>query len=320
MSNENEQDKSVVGSYRLKTDTKEKLKQQLDQLGITQEQYFSKITTMMELEMVKKTNIFSVNTEELEELTKRIYNIFINMCEQGNTFLNTKDSELEELKNKYKDMLLNKDNRIIELKQELQDANNKLITIQNENGHIRLELVDNKLKHEKQLEQLESNLKDKTLIVEEYKEKNDMLLSDLQEYKEYKNINKQLNEQLEQFQNDNRTLLSNTINLENKITRLQGEIDNNTKMITFYESEIDNKNNSINEYKNDIKALDIKKDKEIESIKVNHKKAINDQLKDITEHLSNKYELEIANKDSEIEKMKREVEKFKLRKFRLKKK
>jgi len=277
MSNENEQSKSVVTSYRLKEDTKEKLKQQLDQLGLTQEQYFSKITTMMELEIVKKTNIFAVNTDELEELTKRIYNIFINVCEQGNTFLSSKDTELEQLKNKYKDMLLNKDNKITEQKQELQDVYTKINVLQKTNDSNKLELANIRIKHEKQLEQLESNLKDKTLIVEEYKEKNDMLLSDLSEYKEYKEQYKVIEKELSRLKVSNDALISDKNNLDNTIIKLQDKINNDTERILFYKVEIENRNQSIKEYKTDIRVLEDKKDKQIEELKQDNKETLQDQ-------------------------------------------
>lgn len=312
MNNENES-KSVVTSYRLKEDTKEKLKQQLDQLGLTQEQYFSKITNMMEIEMVKRTNIFSVNTEELEELTKRLYNVFINVCEQGNTFLSSKDAELDQLKNKYKDMLLNKDNKITEQKQELQDVYTKIDVLQKENDNNRLQLADIRIKHEKQLEQLESNLKDKTLIVEEYKEKNDMLLSDLSEHKEYKEQYKSLGDELSKLKSNNETLISEKNNLDNTIAKLQDKINNDTERILFHKAEIENKNQSIKEYRSDIKTLEDKKDKQIEELRQDNKKALQEQEK----ALKDRYETEINKKDLEIEKLNSQIDKLKLRKFKL---
>lgn len=258
-----------------------------------------------------KENIPEVaeDLKELQILTQRINNIYLNL---GYRIENVTKAQQEQQEKE----LSKKDSIISDLQNKIETTTEKKNIITEEYNII----VNKNDEYRTRVNELtESNNNIKALI-EEYKRKNDMLLSDLQEFKEYKNINKQLTEQLEQFQNDNRTLLSNTINLENKITRLQGEIDNNTKMITFYESEIENKNKSIIEYKNDIKALEIKKDREIDNIKLEHKKTLEDQLKDITERLNNKYELEIANKDSEIEKLKREVEKFKLRKFKVREK
>lgn len=186
MSNENETSKSIVTSYRLSQDTKDKLQQQLKDLGMTQEQYFNKAVSMMELENVKQNNIFAVNTTELQNLTQRIYNLFIGLCEQGNSFLSNKDTELEDLKIKYKDMLLNKDNSITQQNNELQDVYSKLSILQNDNDNNKMSLDNIKLEYDKQLEQMEGNLADKTSLINEYKQKNDDLLSIVSEYKQYK--------------------------------------------------------------------------------------------------------------------------------------
>lgn len=180
------ENKSIVTSYRLKEDTKDKIKTQLDQMGLTQEQYFNKVVSMMELENVKQNNIFAINTTELQDLTQRIYNLFIGLCDQGNSFLGNKDTELEELKAKYKDMLFNKDNIITQIKDELQQVYNNLNVLQNENNNNKNELLNVKLEYNKQMEQLEGNLNDKTSLINEYKQKNDDLMGIISEYKQYK--------------------------------------------------------------------------------------------------------------------------------------
>jgi len=311
--NENESNKSTVTSYRVKEDTKADIKRQLDSLGLTQEEYFKKVVSLMELENVKKNNIFAVNTDELQEITQRIYNIFINTCEQGNSFLNAKGSELEELKNKYKEMLLIKDNRITEQKQELQDVYLKLDVLQKTNDSNKLEIANIRLKNDKQMEQLENNLKDKTLIVEEYKQKNDMLLSNLSEYKEYKEQYKVMEKELSQLKINNEVLGSEKNNLENTIVKLQDKINNDTERILFYKSEIENKNQSMKEYKIDIKVLEEKKDKEIVSIKIENKEVLERELK----ALEDRYNVESNKKDLQIEKLNSEMDKMKLRKFKL---
>ena len=295
MSNENESNKSTVTSYRLKEDTKADIKRQLDSLGLTQEEYFKKVVSLMELENVKKNNIF------------------INMCEQGNSFLSGKSTELEELKTKYKDMLLIKDNRITEQKQELQDVYIKIDVLQKTNDSNKLELANIRLKNDKQMEQLENNLKDKTLIVEEYKQKNDMLLSNLSEYKEYKEQYKIIEKELEQVKKDNDRLSTDKINLENTIIKLQDKINNDSEMISFYKAEIENKNKSIEVYKVDIKALEEKKDKEIMSIKAENKEVLGRELK----LLEDGYNTESNKKDLEIEKLNNKIDKMRLRKFKL---
>ena len=311
MNNENETNKSIVTSYRLKEDTKENIKRQLDQLGLTQEQYFNKVVTLMELENVKQNNIFAVNTEELKTLTDRIYNIFIGLCEQGNSFLSTKDIELEELNAKYKDIIVTKEDKFTKVNNELQRVYGELDVIQLENDNNKNDLMNIKAEHNKQLEQLESNLKDKTLIVEEYKQKNDMLLSNLAEYKQYREQYKELQEQLTQLKSDNSTK-ENTINsLENNNKQLQDKINNDAEMLDFYKS-----NNA--ELKANIKALEDKYNKQIQEVKAEAIKVLDERIKANKQEiinkeveLNNKHDIEVAKKDLEIQKLNNTIEQLK---------
>lgn len=83
-------------------------------------------------------------------------------------------------------MLSDKENCITEQKKELQEVYSNLVVVQNEEKEHKNELLNIGIEYNKQLEHLDNNLKDKNLIVEEYKSKNDMLLSDLKDYKQYK--------------------------------------------------------------------------------------------------------------------------------------
>lgn len=183
---ESKENKSMVASYRLKEDTKGKIKEQLDKMGLTQDQYFSKVVSMMEMENVKKNSMFAINAAELQKLTERIYNLFIGLCDQGNSFLSNKDVEIEELKKKHKDMLFDKENSITQLNDKLQQVYSNLDVIQNENEKYKSELDSIKLENIKQVQQLQSNLEDKASLINEYKTKNDDLLSIVSEYKQYK--------------------------------------------------------------------------------------------------------------------------------------
>jgi hypothetical protein len=180
------ENKSIVTSYRLAQDTKDKVQQQLKDLGLTQEQYFNKVVSLMELENAKQNSFLSKDTTVIQSNLDAILNAFISIADSSNNLMSNKDAELDALKNIYKDMLLDKESRITLQKEELQHVYNNIIVLQNENEEHNKELASIRIENGKQIEQLEVNLKDKNLIVEEYKSKNDMLLSDLAEYKQYK--------------------------------------------------------------------------------------------------------------------------------------
>lgn len=186
MNNETEAAKSIVTSYRLKEDTKDKIKQQLDQLGLTQEQYFNRVVSLMELENVKQSSFLSKDTTIIQSNLDSILNAFISIADSSNNLIGNKDTELEAAKHKYKDMLFNKENNITELKLELQQVYDNIRVLQNENDNNKNEVLSTKIEYNKQLDQMESNLKDKTSLIAEYKVKNDDLLSIVSEYKQYK--------------------------------------------------------------------------------------------------------------------------------------
>ena len=284
------ENKSVVTSYRLAQDTKDKLKKQLDDMGMTQEQYFNKVVSIMELENVKQNNIFAVNATELQDLTQRIYNLFIGLCDQGNSFLSNKDTELEELKVKYKDMLFNKDNKITQLKDELQQVYNNLNIIQSENDNDKIELDKVKLEYDNQLEQLESNLKDKSLIVEEYTSKNNNLLKDLKEHEKYKI-------DLE----EHKKLLSDA---QLRELNLKNDLDANNKEVQKLNNDIEVlKQESQKELEQLKKELIFEKNKAILELKQEHQKA--------QEELNAKYNKEINEYQIKYKQLLQELEQTK---------
>jgi hypothetical protein len=180
------ENKSVVTSYRLSQDTKDKLQQQLKDLGLTQEQYFNKVVSTMELENVKQNSFLSKDTTIIQSNLDAILNAFISIADGSNNLINNKDTELEKMKISFKDMLADKEGFIKSQKQELEEWYIRFNKLQKENEEQNKELSSIKNEHSKKLEHLEGNLKDKNLIVEEYKNKNDMILTDLAEHKKYK--------------------------------------------------------------------------------------------------------------------------------------
>ena len=180
------ENKSIVTSYRLSQETKEKLQQQLKDLGLTQEQYFNKVVSTMEIENVKQNSFLSMDTTVIQSNLDAILNAFINIADGSNNLINNKDTELEELKISFKDMLADKEGFIKSQKQELEEWYISFNELQKENEEHNKELFSIKNEHNKELEHLEGNLKDKNSLVEEYKNKNDMLLTDLAEHKKYK--------------------------------------------------------------------------------------------------------------------------------------
>lgn len=273
MSNENESSKNVVTSYRLSEDTKGKLQQQLKDLGLTQEQYFNKVVSLMELENVKQNSFLSKDTTIIQSNLDAILNSFINISDNSNNLINNKDLEIEDQKAKYKNMLLNKENSITEAKQEFQQAYDNVDLLKKENEDYKNELLSIRVEYNKQLEQLESNLTDKASLINEYKIRNDDLLSIVSEYKQYK-------PQVEEY----KKLLS----------------DAQIKNISTNDI-IKNKDLSINELTRSIEKLNQDNQKEMMSQKKENELNKKIAVAEVKEELNNKLNQDQQKHNAEIE-------------------
>lgn len=285
------ENKSIVTSYRLSQDTKDKVQKQLKDLDMTQEQYFNKVVSMMELENVKQNNIFAVNTTELQDLTQRIYNLFIGLCEQGNSFLSNKDTEFEELKAKYKEMLFNKDNSITKQCDELQHVYDNLSILQNENDNNKNELMNIRIDYDKQLEQMEGNLADKTSLIQEYKTKNDDLLSIVSEYKQYKI-------QVEEYKKLLSDAQAKNIEKDNVIKNKDFAIDNLNKDLKSKDNDINNLKLKYDEGTKQFNDIHIQ---ELEQLKKGNELNIKLAVAEAKEELNNKLNQEQMKHNKEIE-------------------
>jgi len=273
VSNDNETLKSVVTTYRLSQDAKGKLQQQLKDLGLTQEQYFNKVVSLMEIENVKRNDFLSKDTTIIQSNLDAILNSFVSISDSSNNLISNKDAELEHQKTKYKDMLLNKDNSITELKQELQQAYNDVNVLQDENKEHKNELLNIKIEYNKQLEQVESNLIDKTSLINEYKTKNDDLLGIVSEYKQYKT-------QIEGYKKLYSDAQAKNISINN---------------------DINNKELNINELTKSIEKLKQDNQKDIENIKKENGLNIKLAVAEVKEDLNNKLNQEQLKHNKEIE-------------------
>lgn len=283
-------EKSIVTSYRLAQDTKDKLQQQLKDLGMTQEQYFNKAVSFMELENVKQNSFLNKDTTIIQTNLDAILNAFISVADSSNNLISNKDAELEALKNKYKNMLVDKESLITEQKHELQGVYDNLKVLQNEKDNIMDGLRTLKVDYIKEREQLDGRLKDKDLIVEEYKSKNDMLLSDLAEYKQYKTKNEELNKLLADAQ-------ARTIDLENVVKDNNSIISNLNKSIEDLRLDKDKTIKELNQKHSETLQMqkeksDLLKDKLILELDQKHNTELQEQQakynKEVTESL-NKY-------------------------------
>lgn len=279
-----------VTSMRLNEEDLELFKDFAKENGLSQQQAFNSLIALAELEKAK--DILGDRAKSIDtfrDTINRTLGMYVNALEENTTAEQTIREELSK-------ELQTKDNTITNLYDQLQEAkdNNKTL----EDKYNNSQAASNILREA--CDDLKSNIENLQSQLDIANRNNNTLQDQLTEYKEYKNINKQLQQKLEQL-NVNVSNKDKTISeLENSNKQLQDKIKNDNDMIDFYKS------NNL-ELKENIKTLESKHDKQMDNIKAEHEKVLQDQIKVIKEQLNNKYDVEIAKKDLEIEKLKNEV-------------
>lgn len=187
-------------SVRMDQDDKDKLLQLIQESGRSNKDFMSVLISAYELNKAKiEIPDIAKDIEGLQALTERINDYYVNIGKRITDIQNSKDLQFTKEVEVYK-------NRVETLKAENDKLDADYTNIQQIYNNISAENEELK----KQLEHLQESLRDKTLIVEEYKGKNDSLLSIVEEYKGYKT-------QIEEYKKLMAETQNSKLELENSI-------------------------------------------------------------------------------------------------------
>jgi DNA repair exonuclease SbcCD ATPase subunit len=282
-------------SFRIVDEDGEKFKQFMEKEGIkTQAEGFKAI--MQAVEVAQAKNAIQGRAKEIEsfqDTINRLMGYYLNSLEINQ---NSEERIREELSKE----LQTKDNTISTMYEQLEELKS---TVKYKSEQY--DILEGKLQETQ--ETLMSKSQDCIRLekqVDKINSNNDLLQEQLQEYKGYKDNYKKLEKDLEQLKSDidKKDVIIQGFTTDNQ--QLKDKINNDSEMINFYKS-----NNA--ELKDNIKALEDKYDKQIDNIKADHEKALQEQIKANTDQLNNKHEVEIAKKDLELQKLQNEIEQLK---------
>lgn len=258
---------------KLDSELKEKVQDIIKNDFDSSKDFLENVVSLYELNKLKQgENVLSAEIDELESLTRRINNIFINANARINTMLEDKDLKAQE-------QLSSKEKLIVRLQADISRAEEEKEKISSIND----DLVNLNNEYLQQVNQLTKNNQTLEDLVSEYKEKNDTLTGTLSEYKAEHELNKQLKEQVQE--------LNNKINELNMVTTEQASkiIDYDSKLIALEErhkgdlqAQRDRFDIDINKaildlekrHQSDLKALQDKHNKEIESYQQKYKELL----------------------------------------------
>ena len=221
---ENKEQKATPTTFRITSTTNDKFKELAQSFGFTQEEMLSNLISTYELENAKA---LIINREkeiaEFQSHVSRLVNIYLNSLELNQNSETRIHEKYSEQLNTKVEMINLLQNKIAEMKDNVENQNLLLTNTLNENAKLTDE-VDN----------LKDTLGTKEKLIKEYIEKIDTFSSLITEYTEYKNDYMKLKDKLDSLSAEKEEALYNlkqveleNINLEKRVELLLNQIQDN---------------------------------------------------------------------------------------------
>lgn len=216
------EDKNTPFAVRMEQEDKEKLVQLIQESGKSNKEFMNVLMSAYELNRVKvEIPEATESIKKVEELTQLINDYFVNMSKQIKITKESLNLQFTKDIGIYKEKIevLTEENGQLESKAlTLQDAFNNIYA---DNEELKKEL----LSKDALINQLQESINDKTELVEEYKGKNDMLLSNLKQYESYPEQLNTTKELLTDAQSKNLALENTIKDKDSAITKLNTTLE-----------------------------------------------------------------------------------------------
>lgn len=218
----------VTWGVKMPEELKDKMGEMLRDSGMQGKDFIEYLSTLYDSKMAKeKQPLLTQDIEEVETITRRILNIFVNVNERLSITMKDKDGQYESKLDQQQGIMNMLHVKVKEQENEiigLRESNEQFKKVADEVNSDRVNLENNFVTQVNRLtELLESN----KALIEEYRSKNDTLTGLLDEYKQYKEENKEIiraveKEQVEHLKSKEvlRECQGKVVNLESRIEEM----------------------------------------------------------------------------------------------------
>ncbi len=246
----------------------EELKKEISELmkssGLSGKDFMQSLINVYQVEKTKE-QLPEVTQElkELQGLTQRINNIYLNLGYRIDNLMKSKDSEIEQQLKKKDEIISNLQDQVAEF-----DNKNEVLTEAFNNS------VNEKNELNSRVNQLTESNNNIKALVDEYRSKNDTLTGLLNEYKASKEENEALKERLNQANLRTLEINNEKIAMGREVEQLKGEVEKLTS---------------------EINVLKVEHRNEIDTLKENNKENIEKAISEITRAKDSEKREEILN-------------------------
>lgn len=260
-------------SVRIPEEMREKISTMITDSGLNSKEFLTQAIQVYELKAARKLQpIMETDIDELTQITGRIHNIFINLCERITNFQRQKSEEFG-LK------LKEKDDMIAVFNDRIKNQEKTLMDQEEEAGRLKKQFNE---MHD-QCINLNDVCEANKALISEYREKNETLTDLLGEYKEYKSMVDSIKKELEK-ERDSRQSAELIISESNsKIAKLNAQLIESKKA---FQTELTHK----------LDLCEIQKEKAILEIKKECQQNLETAQKEYTEKVKELLEMIEAQK------------------------
>ena len=279
---------------KLDSELKEKVQNIIKNDFESSKDFLEQLVNLYNLNKLKQEGgVLSSEIDELESITKRINNIFINANEKVQSLLTDKDIKANEQVSLKQDIIERLQNTIKELEEDKERISG-----------INDILVESNTDYQNKTEQLIKANTTLEELVTEYKDKNNTLTGTLDEYKLEHNKNKELQEQVLELRRTISDLTSTNKTQLDEINILNRRLEEDTQK---YQNELQSITNVYeSRIKSEIEQAEIKHNREL----VEQQRIHQSEIKDIQGRFASeieRYQTKYRELLEEIESIKRDV-------------
>lgn len=194
----------VTWGVKVSEELKEKITETVQQSGLNGKEFVESLLLAYEMQKLKEMQpTMKADLDELQSLTSRINNIFLNLGERFENIGKTKDQE-------YKVAMEGKDSTIQLYYTKIKGLESEIEQLRGDKEELNINF-EGLINRKNELENLHQT---NTALIQEYKEKNDTLTGLLSEYKQFKDDVIILKEELEKERDKQKELLVSLNNIK----------------------------------------------------------------------------------------------------------
>jgi len=267
---------------KMDEEQKKRLLELIERSGMNAKEFMADMIRVYEVHNAKKAlPVFAQDFDELNALTRRIGGIYLNLVERITTFEKEKEEEYTHiLQEKEADIEMLK-KQVQELTQNVNKLQEHIATLEQEKEALKAEKIKMQTDFARQVERLQETIDSNKALLDEYKEKNSVLIKTASECQGYKEEIEKLKRKILEAES---SIQKADITIKNLTQQLKNAEDSRQKEITQHKEEINELKEKM-EFEKE-KALLEQEKKFQEQINMLHKE-YNDKIRELLKSLEN---------------------------------